>query len=65
VSLTLRWTRVEPGLWAAGPYVLKRAARGGWRVLKNEVPWKWGVGSLPIAKDLCANDYTTTNAMMP
>jgi len=54
--LTLRWRRVEPGLWAAGPYELRRRKSGSWRIVRGMV----AIGeasTLRVAKRLCVEDY--------
>lgn len=57
--LILRWQRVEPGLWAAASYVLKKVRRFDrffWRVYRDNA--RWGrCKTLRNAKELCAMDY--------
>lgn len=55
--LTLKWRRVENGLWCAGPYVLHyRANRGTWRIEKKERRIS-ETGTLKAAKQVCADNY--------
>jgi hypothetical protein len=63
-ELTLRWMRVETGLWAAGPYVLRRRKNGSWRITRSERPWR-RAGTLREAKALCCEDYVDLQARLP
>jgi hypothetical protein len=57
--MTLHWMRVEPGLWAAGPYAVRRSAKrpgATWRITKNEASWR-PARTLREAKIACADDY--------
>lgn len=57
MKLTLRWKRAEPGLWHAGPYILRRTRSGRfWRIEHNMV--RIGAAlTLAAAKSLCEVSY--------